>query len=195
MDDVARTADEQSVGELHDVRLVNGVDLLASELAGVLKGPARDARGGLFGDDLDALDHAGNDLVLDAGVQSLGVFADDDEIDAGIAGGNAGKIADGAEVAEEFELLAQLHVDAAESAADGRGDRAFQRHAGALDGFDQLLGDVLVIFGKGVGPGRIALPLKLDAGGFQDSDCRGCNFRTDSVARNQRNFMCHSAPI
>ena len=134
---------------------------LRPNFAGVLKGPARDARGGLFGDDLDALHHARHDLVLDARVQSLGIFADDDEIDARIAGGDAGKIADGAEVAEQFELPAQLHVDAAESAADGRGHRPFQRHPGALDGLDQLLGNVLVIFGKGVGPGCKALPLKL----------------------------------
>src|ERR1700680_1886477 len=108
--------------------------LLASELAGVLKGPARDARGGLLSDDLDAFYHAWNHFVLDAGVQSLGVLANDDEIDAGIARGNSGKIADGTKVAKKLELPAQLHIDAAESTANGRSDWAFQCNPGALDG-------------------------------------------------------------
>ena len=46
--------------------------------------------------------------MLDAGVESFGVFADDDEIDAGIARGNVGEIADRTEISEEFEALAQV---------------------------------------------------------------------------------------
>ena len=42
---------------------------------------SRDARRRLLGDDLQALDDAGHDLVLEAGVEILGVLADDDEID------------------------------------------------------------------------------------------------------------------
>ena len=51
-------------------------------LARVLEGKARDAGGSFLGDDLQALDHAGHDFMLDAGVQALGVLANDDEIDA-----------------------------------------------------------------------------------------------------------------
>ena len=87
--DVARAADEQAVRQLHDVGLVDGVNLLAMHAARVLEGEPGDARGSLFGDDLQALDHAGHDFMLDARVQSLGIFANDDQIDAGVARGHA----------------------------------------------------------------------------------------------------------
>ena len=50
-------------------------------VAGQLEGIADDAFGRRLRDDAQALDHAGNDDVLLAGIQALGVFADDDEID------------------------------------------------------------------------------------------------------------------
>ena len=47
----------------------------------MLEGELGDARRGARGDDLQALDDAWNDFVLEAGVQILRVLADDDEID------------------------------------------------------------------------------------------------------------------
>ena len=52
----------------------------------------------------------------------------------------------------------------------GRGHRTLQRDPGALDGLGQVLGNVLVIFFVGVGAGGEALPLELDAGGFQNAN-------------------------
>ena len=124
--DFARAAQEEAVGELHDVGLVDGVDFFAAMLAGVLEGKLGDARGAFFGDDLDGFNDAGNDFVLQADVLAFSVFADDDEIDAGQFGFESGKILDGAEVGEEVEFLAQGDVDAFESAADGGGDGAFE---------------------------------------------------------------------
>ena len=63
------------------------MDLLALVLARIFEGKARNASGSFFGDDLQTLHHAGNDFVLDAGVQALGIFAHDDQIDVGIARG------------------------------------------------------------------------------------------------------------
>ena len=80
---LARAAQKQAVGELHDVGLVDGVNLLAAVLARVVKGEFGDAGGTFFGDDLDAFNDAGNDFVLQADVFALGIFADDDEVDAG----------------------------------------------------------------------------------------------------------------
>ena len=50
--------------------------------ARVLEGEARDARGGGLGDDLERLDDAGHDDVLEAAVEVLGVLAHDDEVHA-----------------------------------------------------------------------------------------------------------------
>ena len=80
--------EEESVGHLHDVGFVDGVNLLAIVVARVLESEFRDARAGLLRDDLQALDHAGNDFVLDAGIETLGILTNDDEVDIGITGGH-----------------------------------------------------------------------------------------------------------
>ena len=46
--------------------------------------------------------------MLDAGILALGVFAHDDQIDAGIARRQSGKIRDGAEVRVQLKFLAQV---------------------------------------------------------------------------------------
>ena len=50
-------------------------------VAGQLEGEPDDPLGRRPRDEPQALDHAGHDLVLQPGVQPLGVLADDDEID------------------------------------------------------------------------------------------------------------------
>src|SRR5271157_2805826 len=179
---VARAADEQPVRQLHDVGFVDGVDFLAMHPPRIFEGKLRNARGRLLGDDLQALDHAGNDLVLDAGVQPFGVLANDDEVHAGIARGYSREIADRPEVGEKLELLAQRDIDAGESAADRGRHRTFQADARALDGLHQFLGNVLVILLIGFGAGGVALPLKLYAGCLQNAD--GCpdDLGADTVA-------------
>ena len=73
--------EEEPVGQLHDVRLVDGGDLVPAVRDRVLEGVAGDPLGRGTGDDLDALGGVGADHVLDAGVQVLGVLADDDQVD------------------------------------------------------------------------------------------------------------------
>ena len=57
---------EQAVGKLHDVGFVDGVDFLPAMAHGVFKRKFRNPRGSLFRDDFQALDHSGNDFVLEA---------------------------------------------------------------------------------------------------------------------------------
>ena len=63
---VARAVEEEAVAELHDVGLVDAVILLRPCAARVLERELRDARRGLLGDDLEALDDARHDHVLEA---------------------------------------------------------------------------------------------------------------------------------
>ena len=102
---LARAAQKQPVGELHDVGLVDGVNLLAAVLARVLEGELGDARRALFGDHLDALDHAGNDFVLQADVLALGVFADDDQVHAGPIRSRPGRFLMGRKLAKRSNFL------------------------------------------------------------------------------------------
>ena len=63
---IATTAQEQAIGQLHDVGFMDSVYLLALLAAGVAKGKARNARRSLLGNDLQALDYTGHDFVLDS---------------------------------------------------------------------------------------------------------------------------------
>ena len=83
----------------------------------VLEREPRDARRGVLGDDLQALDDAGHDLVLEAGVQVLGVLADDDEIDALEARRHARQVPHRPQVGVEIQRLAQADVHAREPLA------------------------------------------------------------------------------
>ena len=107
--------EEQAVGQLHDVGLVDGRDLVAAVGDGVLEREAGDPLGGGAGDDLDALRGIRADHVLDAGVEVLGVLADDDEVDVLVARLEALDRSRRAQVGVQVERLAQGHVDAAEA--------------------------------------------------------------------------------
>ena len=49
--------------------------------AGELESRARNPQGGVFGDDLEALHHARNHFVLQAGVKVLGVLAENGDVE------------------------------------------------------------------------------------------------------------------
>ena len=151
-----RDRQEQAVGELHDVGLVDGRDLLAAELTGVVEGVLDDPPRALDRDRLDrdagvVVDLAAREqalmialqlqrlgrvlLELDAGVEVLGVLAHDDEVDVLVLRPYALVALARAYAGVEVQGLAQSHVHAAEAGADGGRDRA-------LDG-DLVLADRL----------------------------------------------------
>src|SRR5262249_53429619 len=72
-------------------------------------------------------------LVLDAGVEALGVLADDDEIDVLEARAHAGIALARPHLGVHVELLAERDIHRAEAAADGGRDRALERDAGLAD--------------------------------------------------------------
>ena len=69
----------------------------------------------------------GHDLVLEAGVEVLGVLAHDDEVDACVARRHRRQVPDRPQVGVEVERLAQADVDAGEALADRRRDRPLER--------------------------------------------------------------------
>lgn len=117
--DLATDVEEETVGHLHDGGLVDDADLGAADGLGLLEGEAEDALRGLAGDELDALDDAIDDDVLDAGVFTLGVLTDEDGVDTVVGGLEAGDGAAGTEVGEEVEGTAESKVQGDVALANG----------------------------------------------------------------------------
>src|SRR5262249_29482372 len=88
--------------------------------------------------------------------------------------------------------LAQPDVDAGESVRDRRGHRPFQRDFVPAHRLDQLDRQGLPGTLEREHPGVVRFPLDRDAGCLQDADDGFGHFRTDAVARNERDRVCHS---
>ena len=142
---------ERALGELHDVALVHERDAVALVGDGVLDSRPHDALGALLGHRLDAdaggvgetdLLHAfrecfgeellelvaiiGAMLELDAGINVLGVFAEDDHVgQLRLLHGTRHTLepAHRSEAGVQVENLAQRDVDRTDAAADRRGER------------------------------------------------------------------------
>ena len=78
------------------------------------------------------------DHVLDAGVEVLGVLADDHEVHVLVARLEALHRAGRAQVRVQAEHLAERDVDAAEARADGRRDRALEGDLVAPDRLEHV---------------------------------------------------------
>ncbi|KAI3488747.1 hypothetical protein L1887_47088 [Cichorium endivia] len=144
--DLSAGVEEHAVGHAHDGSLVDGGDLVAAVLLGVVEGVAGDALGSLVGDELDGLDHAVDDLVLDARVLALGVLTDEDGVDVVVGGLEALDGLAGTDVGEEAEVgalvtgMARPRTDillslSADEASEGRlaSEELADRKAGAAN--------------------------------------------------------------
>ena len=66
--------------------LVDAGDSVTTVLSSVLESVLADVSGGGLSDELDGLDDAWDDLVLDAGVLTFSVFSDGDDVDVIVFG-------------------------------------------------------------------------------------------------------------
>lgn len=121
--DIAGGVEEETIGHLHDGGLVDNADLLAVDGAGLLEGVAEDTLGSLAGDELDGLDNAIDNDVLNARVLALGVFTDEDGVNAVVGGLEASNRAARAEVGEKVEGPAEGQVEGNVALANGSLDR------------------------------------------------------------------------
>ena len=78
-------------------------------------------------------DHAGHDLVFEAGVEVFSVLAHDHEVDLRIPAVDAGQVAHRPQVREQIQCLAQPALTLVKPQADGSGHRALQRDRVPLD--------------------------------------------------------------
>src|SRR5262249_51076772 len=108
--DLAEAVEEEAVGHLHYVRLVDRGDFLAPFAAGVIKRKPSDSTGGPVGNDFQTLNYSRNDLVFESGVEILGVLADDDEVDVLVAARDALERLDRPQVSVEIERFSKAYV-------------------------------------------------------------------------------------
>ena len=184
--------EEQAVGELHDVRLVDRGDLAAAVGDGVVEREPGDPLRGGPGDDLDALRRVRADHVLDAGVEVLGVLADDHEVDVLVARLEALDRARRAEVRVQPERLAERDVDAPEALPDRRRDRALEGDPVAADRLEDVLRERRAVLRDDGLAGVDDLPLERDAGRVEDAAGRLRQLRSDAVAGDQGDAMGHA---
>ena len=112
--DAPGALEKEPVALFHDVRLVNRRHAPATVTARVAERKLCDPCRRALGDDFQAFNDAGHDRVLEAGVQVLGIFADDDEIDPFEAGRHAGQVRNGPQVGVQVECFSKADVDARE---------------------------------------------------------------------------------
>ncbi len=182
----AAAAQEQPIGQLHDVGLVDGGHLLAPGFLGELERIFGDTDGRHARDHFQAGDHVLHHLMLQARVQVLGVFAEDHHVDLHVVEARlqARQGMHRPHVGVKIEMLAQRHVDALESSADRRGDRALEPHVRALHRFNHMGRQHLAGFRDDAGVQIGTLPANGNASGVDRA--HGCfgHFGPNAIAGN-----------
>ena len=130
--------------------------------------------------------------MLDARILTLRILPNNCEVDAGIVGLDAGKVLDRPKIGEELKFLTQRYVNAGEATGDRCRYRSFQGQSSPLDRLVELLRNVLLGLGVGLGSSELRLPFEAWTARLQHTDCRVYYLRADAIAGNQCNFMNHS---
>lgn len=110
---------EETVRHLHNGGLVDDADLGAANRLGVLESESEDTLRSFAGDELDALNNAVNNDVLNAGVFTLGVLSDQDGVNIVVWGLEAGDGAARSQVGKEVESSAEGEVKRDVALANG----------------------------------------------------------------------------
>ena len=185
----ARAVEEEAVGELHDVRLVDGRDPLSRVVRGELEREPRDATRGPPRDHLDRGDDAGRDDVLEARVEVLRVLAHDHEVDHAVGRLEAGHRLHRPHVREEVEGLPQAHVRRRVADADRRGGGALQGHAQLAHHLERRRGQRVAVGADGAEPAGQLDPADGDVGRLDDPPRGLRHLGADAVAGKQRHAV------
>ena len=101
----------------------------------------------------------------------------------------------GANAGVEVESLTEVNVYASEAGSHRRGDRCFEGHAGAFDGFNNAVRNGCAQSGHNVHAGFLNVPVNFHAGGVDAHAGGFSQFRTNAVAGDQCDLMCHGARV
>ncbi len=209
--DVSEDREEETVRELHDVRLRDAGDLAPAVRPRVVEGEANDALRRRGGDRLHRDARLERDLlrlkrvhrlddvrcvlapglVLDPRVQILGVLANDDDVDAVVAGAHAGIRLAGAHARVQLEIVAQCDIHGAKAGTDRCRDRPLQRDAVALDRLERRVGKGRPRLVHDVDPGLLEIPVEVHARRFENASRRLGQLGARPVPGDQRDAVGH----
>lgn len=133
--------DEQTVGQLHDGGLVDDNDFVSAGFLGVFERVSDDSLGGLFGDQLDRLDHAWDNDVFDTRVLTFCVFSDKHGVDVFVWGLVADDGLTWSDVGEQAEGSSQGQVHRLVALTDWRCQWALQGNHVFVDRVHRWLWD------------------------------------------------------
>lgn len=183
LSNLVESAAEQTVGQFHDVGLVDTGDLLSV----VRKGKSKGELGNTFrlgtGDDLKRLDNTLHRLVFKTRIFSLGVFTNDAEIDIFMACLVARDVLYEDDGRKDVELLAQSNVERLMAGAFHRSEQdTLKAQLVATERRDRLLEKFLRVLISRINATDVYLfPLDRNIVGFENSLDRFGNFGTDTV--------------
>jgi hypothetical protein len=174
---------EETIGELHDVGLVDAGNLLA--VVGERKGESElgNALRLLAGDDLERLDDAVDRLVLETRVLALGVLTDDAEVDVLVARLVTGDVLEEDNGGVDVEFLTKGDVEGAVAGAlNGSVQDTLQTELVALERGDGLAEELLGVDVASLDTGNVdLLPLNGNVVCLEDLLDRLGNLSTDTV--------------
>src|SRR5882762_5333584 len=93
----------------------------------------------MLSNDLQALDDAWNNGVLQPRIKIFRIFPHDDQVHPGPSGRNAGDISHRAKIGIQIQLLAERYVNAGSPRRDRRGHRSLEGDMRASHRSDSLL--------------------------------------------------------
>jgi len=187
LSDLVECAAEETIGQLHDVGLVNAGNLLAVVGQGEAESELGNTLGLGAGDDLEGLDDTVDGLVLEAGVLSLGVLTDDAEVDILVASLVTGDVLDQGDGGVDVQLLTEGNVEGLVARALNRSvEDTLQTELVALEGSQGLAEELLGVLVTGVNTANIdLLPLNGNVVGLEDGLDRFGDLSTDTVTRDE----------
>ena len=162
--------------------LWTAVTFLRPQRVAYSKGELGDVPAGLLGDHLDGGHDARCHLVLEAGVEVLGVLAHDDHVDGAVGRLEAGDGLHGTHVGEELELLAQADVGGDVTTADGGRGGALERHPALLDRLDRALRQRIPLGFEGTQAHGGFHPLHVESGCLDHAAGRLRDFGSNAIS-------------
>jgi hypothetical protein len=181
--DLVECAAEETVGQLHDVSLVDTGNLLAVVGKSEAESELGDALGLGTGDDLQRLDDTLNGLVLETGVLSFGVLTNDAEVDILVASLVTGDVLDQRDGGVDVQLLTEGDVEGLVARSLDRSmEDTLQAELVALERCEGLPEELLRVLVAGVDTANIdLLPLDGHVIGLEDGLDRFSDLGTNSV--------------
>ena len=159
----------------------------------ILERKVGDSGRGLLGDNFQTLCDTCSDGLFQAGVETLRIFPDKDDVHFPEAALNTGNIDDRTQAGVEFQFLSQFYVGTGKACGHSSGQGAFQGHFVLSNRLRNSIGKGCAVFGDSLQAGFHLLPLQVGPGpGRVQKLNRGSgHLRTDSVSRNESNPLGH----